>query len=375
MPACNFTKHRLFFAIALLVTITVSSLPLYAGPMSGNKFVQHNLVSDLPGMAVTTDPDLVNPWGIALSSGSPFWISDNGTGLATLYNGAGVKQGLVVTVPPGAGNAPPSAPTGQVFNPTMGFHGTHFIFATEDGSVAGWSGGSSAAMEASGAAGSVYKGLTIDGNSLFVANFGLGRIDVFDSNFSPMSTSGDFTDPALPAGYVPFNIQNLGGKLYVTYALSSGGTDEVDGAGLGFVDVFDSNGNFLGRVGSQGALNAPWGLTLAPTGFGKFGGDLLVGNFGDGTINVFDPNGGGMLGTLDDASGNPIVNEGLWGLTFGNGGNGGDKDKLYFTAGIPGPDSVEDHGLFASLAFVPEPGSIVLLAAGLIGILRFRRIS
>ncbi len=182
--------------------------------------------------------------------------------------------------------------------------------------------------------------------------------------------AGTFTDPNLPSGYAPFGIQNIGGKLYVTYAVQDAAKhDDVAGAGNGIVDVFDTNGNFLQRLvsnGSSSPLNSPWGLALAPSNFGQFSGDLLVGNFGDGTINVFDPTTGAFLGTLDDPNGNPIVIEGLWGLLFGNGGNGGATDQLFFSAGIPGPDHIEDHGLFGDIT-VPEPSTLaIMLASGLV---------
>jgi hypothetical protein len=185
-------------------------------------------------------------------------------------------------------------------------------------------------------------------NSLLHAtNFGLGRVDVFDSSFHPTTVSGGFTDPNLPAGYAPFGIRNIDGNLYVSYALQDAEHhDNVSGAGHGFIDVFNTNGVLLERLVTQGALNSPWGLSLAPSNFGPFSGDLLVGNFGDGEIHAYNPNNGTFLGTLDDESGNPIVIQGLWGLDFGNGAASGSLDSLYFTAGIPGPDMVEDHGLF-----------------------------
>jgi uncharacterized protein (TIGR03118 family) len=370
MPARTSLLRRLILVVTFVTAMAVTSI---AGPIPGNKFKQTNLVSDIPGVAANTDPDLVNPWGIALSSGSPFWISDNGTGLSTLYTGSGTKLGLIVTIPPAPGSPPPGDPTGVVFNGTANFGGNHFIFATESGTVAGWASGTTATNIAIGSPGSIYKGIAIGSSDLFLANFGLGRIDAFDTSLAAATLTGSFTDPTLPSGYAPFNVENLGGTIYVTYAKTSGGVDEVDGAGLGFVDAYDANGNFLRRVFSQGVLNAPWGMAIAPDGFGKFGGDLLVGNFGDGTINAFDLASGTWRGTLSDMNGNPIVNEGLWGLTFGNGGNGGSLDELYLTAGIPGPGEVEDHGLFASITATPEPSSLVMVGVGLLGALRLRK--
>lgn len=188
--------------------------------------------------------------------------------------------------------------------------------------------------------------------------------------------TGNFTDPNLPVGYAPFNIQNIGGKLYVTYALQdAAGHDDVAGAGHGLVDVFDLQGNLLKRLVSNGPLNSPWGMAIAPSGFGNFGSDLLVGNFGDGTINAFDPTTGAFLGTVDGSDGKPLINMGLWDLTFGNGGSGGSPDDLYFTAGIPGPGKIEDHGLFGDIAVVPtpEPATLTLIGSGLLGLIGYKR--
>ncbi len=302
------------------------------------------------------------PWGISHSATSPFWISDNGANLSTLYNGSGVKQGLVVSIP--------GPPTGQVNNiggandfKVAGVK-SNFIFATEDGTIAARAAGTVATTMHT-TPGAVYKGLAIGNNGsgffLYAANFHSGHIDVFDNNFNPVSLSGSFTDPALPAGYAPFNVQMLNGKLYVTYALQdAAGHDDVAGPGNGFVNAFDLNGNFLARVASQGTLNSPWGLDIAPAGFGSFANDLLVGNFGDGTINAFDPVSNLFLGQLSNTAGVPFVLDGLWALINGNGGNGGLSNRVYFTAGING----ENDGLFGSLQ-VPEPGSLPLLGAGL----------
>jgi uncharacterized protein (TIGR03118 family) len=369
---------RTFWKIFVLAGLAIMGASVFlALPAAAAGYVQTNLVSDLPGVAKVTDPNLVNPWGIASSPTSPFWVSDNGTGLATLYNGAGTPNALVVTIPPPAGGSPPAAPTGVVFNSTAGFAGTHFIFATEDGTISAWTGGTSAVLQRE-IPDAVYKGLAIGNNGtadfLYATNFSQGRIDVFDSGFVPTSLAGSFTDPNLSAGFAPFGIRNVSGKLYVTYALQdSAKHDDVAGPGNGFVDVFDTNGNFLQRLVTHGALNSPWGLALATANFGELSNDLLVGNFGDGTVNAFDPTTGALLGTLKDKNGNPIVNEGLWGLIFGNGGNGGDPNTLYFTAGIPGPNgSVEDHGLFGSIA-VPLPSTVMLLGSGLVGLLTFSR--
>ena len=324
-------------------------------------YVQTNLTSDLPGVAQNLDPNLVNPWGIAFSPTSPIWIADNHTGLSTVYNGAGkpfpVASPLVVTIPPPTGGTPPASPTGIVFTNT-GFGGSHFIFATEDGTISAWSSGTSAALEVDNSANAVYKGLARVGTTLYATNFSAGTIDVFDTNFAPITVSGGFSDPNIPAGFAPFDIENIGGMLYVSYAKQDAAKhDDVAGAGNGFVDIYDASGVLQKRLISNGPLNSPWGMALAPAGFGSFGNDLLIGDFGDGSINAFDLN-GNFLGALTDSHGNPIDIPGLWALAFGNGANGTSTGALYFTAGIPGPGSVEDHGLFGEIQATPEPASV-----------------
>ena len=359
-----------------------------APALAGSKFQQTNLVSDQPAVAQFQDPSLVNAWGISGSpTGSPFWISDNGTGVSTLYSvpGSGppsvTKNMLTVTIPPASGMpGDTSAPTGQVFNNTSGFNLKNgngnpalFLFASEDGAISGWNGGTNAVIEvnndknANPFLNAVYKGLAISGSptsegTLYAANFRSGYVEMYDSNFSFL---GQFTDPTLPGGYAPFNDQVIGSKLYVTYALQDNDKhDDVAGAGHGFVDVFNLDGAFDERLVSQGPLDSPWGLSLAPGGFGSFGNDLLVGNFGDGRINAFDPVTGAFEGTLDGTDGNPLSIDGLWGLKFGNGGKGGSLNTLYFTAG---PDG-EAHGLFGALTAVPEPSTWAMLALGFGGL-------
>jgi uncharacterized protein (TIGR03118 family) len=345
--------------------------------LAAEVYQQTNLVSDLPGMAAHTDSHLVNPWGIASSAMSPFWVADNHTGVSTLYDGNGtpqpMSQPLVVTVPPA-----PSAPAGTVGSPDgIVFNGTgdfeisgspaHFIFATEDGTISGWASGTTAVIKVDHSTlGTVYKGLAIGNNGtanfLYATDFHGNAVNVFDHNYAPATLSvGNFSDPTIPVGFAPFNIQNIGGVLYVTYALQDAARhDDVPGPGNGFINKFDLNGNSLGRFASHGTLNSPWGVVLAPAGFGQFGGDLLVGNFGDGRINAFDPTTSAFLGQLNDGSGNPITIKGLWGLRFGNGGNGGDPNTLYFAAGIPGPGGMlEDHGLFGSISVVPAERQLV----------------
>jgi uncharacterized protein (TIGR03118 family) len=373
-------KSSVLACVSVVAAVLLLALPATAG------YVQNNLVSDIAGLAAVTDLNLQNPWGIASSATSPFWVSNNRTGVATLYNGAGMPQNLVVTIPPPGGGTPPAAPTGVVFNGGSAFEiepgrPGRFIFATEDGTISGWNPGAlptAALLKVDKAAsGAVYKGLAIGPSNLYATNFHAGTIDVFDTNFAPVIHAGSFTDPNLPAGFAPFGIQNLGGQLYVTYAQQdAGGQDDVAGPGNGFVDVFNLDGSFVRRLISGGALNSPWGLAMAPANFGEFSNDLLVGNFGDGRINAFDltsgPNFGKFLGPLTDKDGKPIVNEGLWGLTFGNGGAGGATDTLFFTAGIPGSGSIEDHGLFGSIA-VPLPSTVMLLGSGLAGLLTLAR--
>jgi len=369
--------HSRYVCIVIASGLAFSSVEISAATI--DSFSQTNLTSDLSGVANNTDTLLVNPWGIVAGPTTPFWISDNGSGMSTVYNGAGqpFPSGTPIQVSiPGPGGMGSGAPDGIVFNGTAAnFGGSHFIFATEDGTVAAWTSGTSATLGVDqSSSGAVYKGLAIAGNDLYVANFNAGTVDVFNSSFAPITVPGGFSDPSLPSGYAPFNIAFINGELYVTYAVQDGAKhDDVAGAGNGIIDVFNTDGVLQQRLVSNGALNSPWGLAIAPTGFGPFGGDLLVGNFGDGTINAFDPTTGTLLGTLDDANGNPIVNQGLWGLAFGNGSQGTSTNTLYFTAGIPGPDTVESHGLFGSLEPTPEPATFLLLAGGLAVVVGLRR--
>jgi len=305
---------------------------------------------------------LVNPWGISSSATSPFWVSDNGTGKSTLYNTLGNKLGLVVSMPAGSPNV-----TGQVFNGTPSFNADTFLFATENGTITGWRNALGTSAETLFTVTNAnYKGLAVsDGkDTLYSANFAAGTIDVFGS----AGHTGSFADPTIPAGYAPFDIANIGGKLYVTYALRGVTGDDVAGLGNGFVSIFDPVTHTFTRLINQGVLNSPWGLAIAPSGFGTLAGDLLVGNFGDGLINVFDSTSGGLLGTLANPGGDPLINEGLWGLRFGNGGSGGLPTSLYITAG---PED-ESGGLFARIDSVPEP-SIIMLSVTALAILAFRR--
>jgi uncharacterized protein (TIGR03118 family) len=344
------------------------------GLLAQTDVTQTNLVSDIPGEAEHTDPNLVNPWGIAESAGSPFWIADNGTGLSTLYTTTGTTIPLVVTIPNPSGGT--SGPDGAVFNGNgLAFNGDAFLFASEDGAITGWRGalGTNAEILLNGtSANSVFKGLAISNigsnTYLYATDFRNNQITVLPSAGAPALT-GTFTDPSLPAGFAAFGIQNINGELYVSYAKQDAAKhDDVAGLGNGYIDVFSLNGDFIRRLVSNGPLDSPWGMTLAPVGFGTLGGDLLVGNFGDGTIEAFNATTGAFISQLDDSHGNPLVDLGLWGLHFGNGGNGGLADTLYFTAGIPGNGAVEDHGLFGSLSPIPDGvGSGWLVgAAGLV---------
>lgn len=346
----------------------------YPSPASGNTYSQTNLVSDVSGLAATTDPHLVNPWGLTTSAVSPFWVSDQAAGVSTLYDGTGAIVPLVVSIP--GSSTPPSGPTGIVFNGTGQFIGPGanpdiFIWATLNGTIAGWNGGNSATTEVP-SSGAVFTGLAEANNGtanfLYATDFKNDTIDVFDTSFTKVSLAGNFTDPSLPAGYAPYNIQAVGGNLYVEYAPASS-SRAVPGLGNGIVDVFTTNGVFVQRLVTGGNLDDPWGITLAPAGFGSFGGDLLIGNFGNGEINAFDPGTGAFLGTLDNSSGNPIVNSGLWGLKFGNGGSGGNPDTLYFNAGI----NNQTAGLFGSIQQSPEPPMMLLLGSGLMGLIPWSR--
>lgn len=331
---------------------------------AANVYLQHNLVSDIPDMADRLDPSLVNPWGISTSAASPFWVADNGTGLSTLYNSAGVVNALKVTIPAASGSGT-GKPTGTVQNPTTAFtldtgRPSSFLFATEDGTISGWNSafdGTHAIVKVNNSAsGAVYKGLAINpaasGPMLYAANFNSGKIDVVDGNFAKVTLPATaFTDASVPAGFAPFNIQNLGGKLYVTYAKQdSTKHDDVAGPGNGYVDVFDLNGVLLQRLVAGGLLNSPWGVTIAPANFGDFSGALLVGNFGNGRINAYNATTGALLGALQDIKGNAVAIPGLWALINGNGGNGGDPNAVYFAAGIQG----EEHGLLGSIQAAPS---------------------
>ena len=326
-------------------------------------FTQTNLVSDIPGMAAVTDPNLKNPWGVSFGPTTPFWVSDQVTNVSTLYNASGVPQPaspLIVSTPGG--------PTGQVFNSTTGFviNGgapAAFIFSTLGGNIEAWNGaqGTAAVIMHTTSPGA-YTGLTLGtmGGSpvLYAANKVTGKIDVFDSSFNPVSLPATaFANSAVPAGLTPYNIQIVGGNLYVEYSAARG-------APGGFVAEFDANGTLIRNI-NDSHLNAPWGIAMAPAGFGDFGGDLLIGNFNDGMINAFDATTGAFSGTLMNAAGLPIANPGLWALEFRNtstpnANTGNIPNSLFFVSGI----NNENDGLFGRIDPVPEPAT-----AGLVGLL------
>jgi uncharacterized protein (TIGR03118 family) len=341
--------------------LAVEPLEARAVPAATTAYIATDLVSDQPGVARTTDPTLINAWGIAVGPRS-FWVSSNGADLSEVYTGDVAGSPIVapfkVTIPGGA-------PTGQVFNSTTDFVVTNgaasgpaaFIFASESGAVTGWNPAVPPPMPSTNAQpafqaadGAIYKGIALanngTGNFLYLADFHNAKIDVLNGTFQKVTPAGNFTDPNLPAGYAPFNVAAIGGKLYVAYAKQDAAAeDDVIGPGLGFVDVFDLNGNFQSRLVSRGALNAPWAMVQATADFGDFSNDLLIGNFGDGRINAYDPATGAFHGTLSTSPGHPLVIDGLWGLAFGNGTTAGDANALYYAAG---PDD-ETHGLFGRI--------------------------
>jgi len=326
----------------LLVSFAIPS-PLLA--QSG--YSQANLVSNVAGVATTTDSHLVNPWGISALPGQDFWIANNNDGTSTLYDGSGNPNSLVVTIP-GAGHNPngnctPGCPTGTVSNGTSNyFTGGAFIFDTEDGLIVSWQSSDNTQATIAfdnSASGAVYKGLALlNSTSLLAANFNSGKVDVYNQSFQPTPLAGSFTDPNLPAGFAPHGIHVINGQVYVAYAMQDGPKhDAQPGAGLGQVDIFDGSGNFVSTFVAYNAqtpnhLNAPWGVVQAPASFGTFANDILVGNFGDGTIDAFDTH-GNYMGQLTDSSNTVLVNPGLWDMVFGGSSNVGTAGTLYLTAG------------------------------------------
>jgi len=339
------------FAAAAFAVLVLAGATGATGP---NAYVVQNLVSDQPGVAAKLDARLVNAWGLDARPTSPWWVADNETDVSTIYQADGTSPALTVAIPGGA-------PTGLVANPGSAFVVTEgansgtafFLFDTENGVIAGWNPGVDLtnAVAAVTTPGADYKGLAVAGDRLYAADFSNARVDVFDGTFAPVTDPDAFVDPKLPDGFAPFGIQNIAGNIVVTYAKQDEeAEDEVAGQGLGFVDAYDTDGNLLGRIATRGQLNAPWGLALAPADFGAFSNDLLVGNFGDGEINAYEPQPDGSyerVGALRDADHKPIVIDGLWALEFGKGAASvnGPTNTLFFTAG---PDE-EEHGIFGSI--------------------------
>ena len=342
-------------------------MAVLGAPMAGHAatapslFKETDLVSDQPGMAQFQDPDLIDAWGVAFAPGQPFWVADNGSGKSTLYTATGVKQGSpVVTIANPAGNVT-SAPTGQVYNGDyLNFMGDQFIFDSENGAIVGWQlsdGNASVVRVDRSGSGAVYKGLallnTSKGAVLLAANFNSGNVDVFDQNYHAVSLKGKFVDPKAPKGYAPFNVVVVGTSVYVLYAKQGPGKhDEIDATGDGFISIFKTDGTFMKRFttgsgagGKVSQLNAPWGLAIAPSGFGTYGKDVLVGNFGSGEIAVFTTT-GTFVSFLHKSATAPVVIDGLWSILFGADGTG-DPNKLYFTAGPGG----ETHGLLGYLQY------------------------
>jgi uncharacterized protein (TIGR03118 family) len=338
--------------VLLLVFGTAALASLAPASMAQNSYKQTNLVANQAGVANHTDAQLSNPWGISFVPGNPFWIANNNGGTSTLYDAQGNKQTLVVGIP-GASVSPcsPGCPTGTVANTSTDFKGGLFLFDSEDGIVTSWNGAGDATIVVDNSpVNAVYKGLALvtnsGGNFLLAANFRSGAIDVFDRNFQPATlTGGTFTDPGLPAGYAPHGVHVINNVVFVTYAVQDAPKhDPVPGAGMGLVDLFQTDGKFMRRMATGGTLNAPWGVVQASASFGMFSNDLLVGNFGDGTINAFDTT-GNFLGQLNDSNNKVIANAGLWDMVFGAGGTG-DPNTLYLTAG----GASQTSGLFATLA-------------------------
>jgi uncharacterized protein (TIGR03118 family) len=347
------TSAVAFVALASVIGACNDSSPTNSAPPVGS-FARSDLVADATDGSATVDASLVNPWGIAFNTtGSVMWVSDNGAGVSTVYDTLGAKKPVTVTIPSHSGAN--GAPTGIVFNTTTTFvipggASAHWIFAGEDGTIAAWSTGTAATIVVDrSATGAVYKGLALaangNANFLFATNFRKNTVDVFDSTFTFVKS---FTDPNVAAGYAPFGIQAAGGQLYVTFAkrLAPDSTDDDAGAGHGYVDVFNTDGTMAKRLVSNGALNSPWGVTVAPLGFGAFSGDVLVGNFGDGHISAYDPASGTFEGFVGDSTHTALAIDGLWALQFVPSAG---SLKLFFSAG-PGEES---HGIIGMLT--PKP--------------------
>ncbi len=371
--ASRFRKYSVIAAAFGIGALYATTRGADAGP-----YVQTNLVSDIAGLATITDSNLVNPWGVSHSATSPFWVSDQNKNVSTLYNvtSAGVvKNPLTVTIPT-TPSGPPQGPTGQVSN----IGGSNFlvkgspasfIFANLNGTISAWNNipvGNTAATIVKPSDGDVYTGLAINNDRTMLYTTSANGIDVFDGTFAEKNLGANAFQNPFP-GLVPFGVQNINGDIYVTYAVPGRAAEIAAPEGSGGVAFFDQNGNLLHTLINGSKLASPWGITQAPSNFGPFSGDLLVGNFSFAAseINAFDPVTGALLGTIpvDDGGNGP---GGLWALIFGNGVSGGLANTLYFADGIAG----ETHGLFAAIAPVPEPSSLALLAAAL-GLIAARR--
>ena len=352
--------YRLFHSVKSTLLVAAFAAAVTATAFS-QQYTRTDLTADVAATSSTAanlDPNLVNAWGLSRGSGSPWWVSDNGTGMSTLYDGTGAAQALVVKIPTldGTGTA---TPTGTVFNYTPGFQVSGkpsiFLFVTEDGTISGWNPTvdlHNAKIVKNRAGKAIFKGCAIaqakQGPLLYVTDFVTRRIYVYDSNFKRLFLhSWAFRDPEIPSNYSPFNIQNVGGNLVVTFAkVESGSTDEQHGAGLGYVSVFDNQGRLIQRLKHGPWLNAPWGVAAAPGDFGAFSHRILIGNFGDGHVNAFNSVTGKFEGQLLDSSNKPLAIDGLWALSFGNNGAAGSAIELYFTAG---PND-EANGLLGKVA-------------------------
>jgi uncharacterized protein (TIGR03118 family) len=340
--------------MALLSFLTLALLSL---PALAQKVAITYLTSDISSAGPYQDANLVNPWGLSISPSGPWWVSDNGTGKSTLYVASGQPQSLVVTIPPGSGSGP-GTPSGTVYNASTTDFKIHnqvtpFLFCTEDGTISGWYAGTTAFIAVNNSSsGAVYKGMAEasagGANYLYVANFHAGTVEVYDGSYATHSFgSGAFTDSTIPSGYAPFNVQLIGTtQLAVTYAKQDAQKhDDVAGPGNGYVDIYDTSGNLLFRLAHNLFLNSPWAVVLAPQSFSGFGGELLVGNFGSGLITSYNASTGAWIGNVLNTNDLPTQIEGLWALSFGNGGSGGPTNTLFFTAGPYG----ESHGIFGSM--------------------------
>lgn len=357
-------KHRYRTSGEFPVTVIVNDKS--GNVASDGGYDVQNLVSTQPGVAPTVDPNLINAWGLASSATGRWAIVNAGSGVQTIVTGTGEIDPLVVTIPTPPGVTGPSAPTGNVSNRTPDFVVTggasRYIYSTEDGTIAAWNSGASADLVVDNSAtGAIYKGLATGSvgasNFIYATDFHNGRIDVFDKNFAPTQLAGNFQLPKVPKGYAPFGIENISGKLFVTYAKQdAGGVDDAAKYRTGYVAEFTTDGQFVQIFAAKGELNSPWGLALAPENFGQYSNALLVGNFGDGFVHAFDAQTGDLLGTISDSAGQPIPFSGLWALKFGNGGLAGDTNDLYFTAG---PDN-EQEGLFGVIEALGDPTQAIV---------------